>query len=222
MENWLDKLGEGLVVLAVYGINEVRKEIEKKKERKKLLAAQETKKVEEIESVKFSVEVTLAVERVLFDIQAKHRSHRCFVTQYHNGEKYFTGLTRLKETITNEIVYPGQKKMKPDVNAVQMTDSTVKMLDYMKTVNHPYYYVENVEYLKDKTVPYYNPELYDLMYVYKVKSFIYVRLKDRDTDGIVAMLSLHFPHVHGMESGSDIAELLQTKNRIEAIFDDIE
>lgn len=217
-----DNISEFTVLCLVYGINELRKWYEKRQEKKKLVEEESKKKIEEIQSVGFSVDVTLKLDHILFDMQAKFRSKRAFITQFHNGEKYFSGLIRLKETVTNEIVYPGEKKIKPDVNAAQMTDSSVKIVDHMKNENRPYYYVEDIAWLNDKSILYYSPELFDLMQVYKVRSFICVRIRDKESNEPVAMLTLHFPHAHGMDSRVEITELLQMKNRIEAIFDELE
>lgn len=222
MDKVLEKIGEYTILIIVYSLNELRKWHEKRQEKKLAVAVEQKKKIEEIQSVGFSVEVSLKIERILFDIQAKFRSHRCFITQFHNGEKYFSGVIRLKETVTNEVVFPGQKKIKPDVNAAQMTDSSVKIVDYLKNQEHSCYYVEDIEWLKDRTVVYFSPELHNLMTVYQVRSFICVCIRDKVSNEPVAMLTLHFPHNRGMDSRVEITELIQMKNRIEAIFDEIE
>jgi hypothetical protein len=130
--------------------------------------------------------------------------------QFHNGDEYYTGQSRIRVTVTNEVVYPGIRKISPDYNGAQVSDGLHKLMRDIKALDHMY--IPFQDFVKE------DDSLFDEMNVHEIKSFMMIRLADSRTNDTVALLVLHFPFNNPLDK-KQIGTLMQSKKRLEAIFD---
>lgn len=162
-------------------------------------------------AIDFDVDIHFKIDSILYQMLMLYDACRATVIQFHNGDEYYTGQSRIRMTITNEVVFPGVKKISQDYSGVQVSQimhilmRDIRVTDYM--------YIPLRETGENKVAG-----LSDVMVDLDMKSFILIRLQDSKTGETVAILDLHFPHANALNR-EHITTLMRSKNRLETIFD---
>jgi len=186
-----------VVAFVIYILNEFRKWNARRKEKSKFKSG-----------LDFDAAIHSTIDNVLWQMLSIYRCSRVFVMQFHNGDSYYTGQSRIRVTITNEVVYPGVRKMSQDYNGVQVSENLHKLMRDIKVTG--FVYTPSIDLVTEE-------QLSDVMKVLEIKSFIMIRLTDNKKNETVALLILHFPYNYPLDK-IQIGTLMMSKKRLETIF----
>lgn len=181
----------------VYVSNEFRKWWVKRKKKKT--------------AIDFDGDIHFKINSILYQMLMIYDACRGVVIQFHNGDEYYTGQSRIRMTITNEVVFPGVKKITQDFSGVQVSQTMHSLMRDIRTLD--YVYIPFKEAGENKIAG-----LSDIMQDLDMKSFILIRLADSKRGETVAILALHFPHANALNR-EHITTLMRSKHRLETIFD---
>jgi hypothetical protein len=159
-----------------------------------------------------NTEIDGLIYPILWELCMQFACMRVYLQQFHNGTKFYTGQSIQRKTVSHEVVgHRSIVKVKQNHDGVLISEMMHKIL--MELRLNGYYMVRKTDEVKLAF-----PDLYDWMNVYEVSSLLYVRLVDSKTRETVATLNFHFNHDNPL-TDADLDEILQTKKRLESIFD---
>jgi hypoxanthine-guanine phosphoribosyltransferase len=155
------------------------------------------------------------IYEILWSLLVKYRAMRVFIVQFHNGSSYYTGQSIQRMTVSHEVTFPGQliSKVKINNDNILISEMDHRILTDIKKGDQ--YCVRDVDAIRDGM---YTEAIADWMDVYSAKSMYNIRIIDKKTQETVATLNLHFDSKDPLED-FEVGELMETKKRIEAIFD---
>lgn len=185
------------IAIAVYALNEFRKWRLKRKKKKS--------------TIDFDMDIHFQINSILYQMLMIYRACRVLIIQFHNGEEYYTGQSMIRMTVTNEVVFPGVKKISQDYNGIHVSSIMHSLMREIRALD--YVYIPSKEEGESKI-----DTLGDVMTDLEMKSFMLIRIAQRKNDHTVAILALHFPHEKALNR-EYITTLMRSKHRLETIFD---
>lgn len=227
--NW-ESLGVAIGALIIYIWEKVKKDRERKKEKaeRDKIAEELRTQIEEQKKIQKQVEQKVKestpvpviehtitdskIDPILWTLLQRFNCLRVYILQFHNGNKFYTGQSIQRKTVTHEVPYEyinGMIPIKPTHENIPVSRMMQKIILVLE--KQTYYYVEEPDMIKGE-----NPDLVNWMSVYSVGSLIYLRINNKDGE-MAAMLCLHFPNKRAINSGH-IHRLTEGKKRLESIF----
>lgn len=162
-------------------------------------------------TIDMDVDIHFKIDSILYQMLMIYDACRVMVVQFHNGDEYYTGQSRIRMTVTNEVVFPGVKKVAQDYTGVQVPQYMHNLMRDIRVFD--YKYVQSKEDAEKWVIG-----LGDIMNDLDMKSLMLIRLADTKSGETVAILSIHFPHEKALNR-EHITTLMRSKNRLETIFD---
>lgn len=192
--------GAVLGVALIYVMNEVRK----------IVASRKSKHV----GLDKNLVIDSQIYPIMWELMVSFRAMRCYITQFHNGSTFYTGQSIQRMTVSHEVIlHRTFLKVKDNNDNVLISEMEHRILMDIKTCD--YYWVADVDELRTNQ---HNEVIADWMDVYNAKAMYIFRIVDKKSKETVATLNLHFNHKHPL-SDIDVGFILETKKRLEAIFD---
>jgi hypothetical protein len=193
-------LGGGVV----YVLNEVRKwAVDKKITEKK-----GRHKIEE------GVKLDSQIYALLWHILSRENASRVYITQFHNGELFYTGQSIQRQTISHEITAQGHgivvETVKPNHSNVLISQNLHTIL--VALIRYGVYQISDT----GKVI---NNEDRQWLEIYNVKSLLYIKINDKN-NRLIAVLNIHWDEKESISS-HEIAYLIEYKKRFETIFNQL-
>lgn len=182
----------------IYVINEIRKW---------RAARKNTKRKSNVDE---NHELDAEIYNIITGILIRYNCYRVYITQFSNGERYFTGQSRLFMTVTHERVRDELqvKKVKRYVQLQPISKTEHDVLTQVKNVG--FYKESSFDQVKDVVMQ-------REMKVFGVRSLLYLRVTDKEGN-TAAVLNLHFNFNNDMND-DDLQELLATVRLLENTFE---
>lgn len=155
-------------------------------------------------------ELDAEIYNVITGILIRYNCYRVYVTQFSNGERYFTGQSRMYMNVTHERVRDELqvKKIKRYIQAQQISKTEHDVLTDVKNLGS--YKETTFEGVK-------NVAMQREMKVFGVKSLLYLRVTDKEGN-TAAVLNLHW-NFNNELNDDDVQELLATVRLLENTFE---
>lgn len=150
---------------------------------------------------------------ILWEIKDQYRAIRVFITQYHNGSKFYTGQHIQRMTVSHETCTRLFRKVKDYNDNVLISEMDHRVL--VDVTKCQYYWINDRNELKGNEL---NEQIIDWMEVYQAQSMYVFRIIDKSTKETVATLHIHWT-VKNPLSDLQVGEIMEMKKRLEAIFD---
>lgn len=190
---------------ALYLINEIRKWYSETRSKKK-------KRQQKIED---AVRLDSEIYKVLWHLQGKFSCLRVYITQFHNGETFYTGQSIQRHTVSHEVTAQGKQVQPIKLNYGNVLISERLHMILVHLIRHSIFRIDDVSSLKNS-----NDEDVYWFETYGVKSFVYFKINDTK-NRLIAVLNIHWDVVNPVTS-RDVSYIIETKKRLETIFNSIE
>lgn len=187
-----------------YLFNELRKEILRRRAKKKP------------SSLAKNLEIDSEIYPVLWHLMLRYKCIRAYITQFHNGDNFYTGQSIQRETVSHEVVADSTvTKIKPFRDNVLITYMDHKILVEIKEHSQ---FSFGLKWHAQIDENFYHM-LKDWTDLYSVRSLLYLPIKNRQGN-IVAILNMHWNfseainRKHGLEIQEQVTLLETVFNRI--------
>lgn len=183
----------GAAVFLFYLANEIRKYFTERRRRKRKSSVDENH------------ELDAEIYDLITNMLIRHGCHRVYITQFSNGERYFSGQSKLYMTITHERVRDDLKvrKIKRYVQGQLIGKSMHDILTDIKNTGE--FSAEDIDKIEDE-------DLQTEMHTFEVKRLYYVRITNQDgnTSGV---LNMHWNHKYQLNE----IEMQEVRNAVRLI-----
>lgn len=165
-------------------------------------------------SLEENLKIDAEIYKILWHLQGTLKAIRVYVTQFHNGDNFYTGQSIQRQTVSHEVLMQdlgnGVMSLKPT-----HTDVLIDSLNHeiiMQCARTGIYYEKNIA-LVDRR------QLAPWMQYYGVKSLYYFRINDKK-GRMIAMLNLHF-NLGDPIQDREVLHAEECKKKMEYIFNKI-
>jgi hypothetical protein len=149
---------------------------------------------------------------VLWDLKDEYLPFSIFITQYHNGSKFYTGQHIQRKTVSHEKTSRFYRKVKDYNDNVLLNQTDHKILvDVQKC---EYFWVND----REDNVIKIDEDIIDWMKLYNAQSMYVFRITDKQTNQTVATLHMLWDKKNPIGE-TQIYEIQETMKKFEAIFD---
>lgn len=199
-----------IYIMAILGaLNELRKWYLKREEVRK-----------KVSSVESDTELISQIYPILWHLLVKFKATRCYLIQYHNGDKFYTGQSIQRMTIYPEVINPEYEYVSP----VRPNHENVLISNRMhyiqnKISNFDIYKINSISEIDELVSTEFTPvkeESISWMKTYKVDSLAYFKIKNKDNK-IIAILCLEWNKPDKV-TNDVVYYINEYKKRLETIF----
>ena len=189
--------GAVIAVVIYYIFNEIRKEVRIKRKAHKSLDS--------------NVILDAKIYQVLWEILAQYDCMRVYLTQFHNGDNFYTGQSIQRMTISNEVYRKGVDKVKSTHDNILMPEMHHRILMDMQRLGVFETGIDSQDI---------NPDLQEWMTSYGVRHLFYLSITDGKTRETVATLNIHWNRNQPI-SRQQAFDIKEINKKFEKIFDEI-
>lgn len=175
---------------------------------------QKRKRVKKISSDPEDLSKTLIADgriySVLVDMLIRFRAKRVYVVQFHNGEKFYSGQSIQRMSMTHEVKDPLLESIKKSYISIHLDAEMNEIVQY--TIKYGGYSIGNIEEVQKSAFR-------EMLSYRKVKSIYIWAIRNKKRQP-VGLLYLTFPIIHGLND-TDFPAILLKMNEIENILGEL-
>ena len=155
--------------------------------------------------------ITSKIYAALWPLQGEYRALRVYIIQYHNGDRYYSGQSIQRASVTHEVVSPGESS----ANHVKANNQNISISTRLHQINIELartgiFRIDLKEQCKEE-------EMQQWLSVYGVESLFYVKLAN-ERNQIIGMLCIEWGEPNAIDGRAP--HILEYKKQIETIFNE--
>jgi hypothetical protein len=157
--------------------------------------------------------ITSKIYSMLWPLQGEYRAMRVYIIQYHNGDKYYSGQSIQRASVTHEVLTP--RNVDKSVKSVKVNNQNVSISTRLHQINVELsrtgiFRLDMKEQCKEQ-------EMQSWLDVYGIESLFYVKLTNQRSQ-IIGMLCIEWDEPNAIDGRAP--HILEYKKQIETIFNE--